>query len=113
MRELFEVLSPAPASIGHGAYYGFLSDLDQSGFSARDNVLLGLSWAKEHISSKNDLRPSARIAKRIAIESLDALDQFEVADSLADLILTAQSTLRVAVAPASRSCFRSQRGERS
>lgn len=87
--ELLDALTPAPVGSYHGAYDGFLFQLDQQEFEAAGHRVEGLEWAAKVITEGRDYHPLVRIAKRIAIASLSELDQPGVCDALAHLILVA------------------------
>jgi hypothetical protein len=70
-----------------GAYEGFLIDLDRSGFDAAGNRLAGLVWSLDFIHPDSDILPAGRIAKRIAIASVDELEHAGMASALIDVIL--------------------------
>jgi hypothetical protein len=73
----------------HGAYEGFLFDLDRSGFDAATNRLEGLVWALQFMYPHSDIESAGRIARRIAIASIDELDEPGIAEALVDVILAA------------------------
>ncbi len=90
--DLLKSLVPPRVDNYHGAYDGFLLQLDESGFDARGFAIAGLAWAKQFAGRQNDYEHVVRIARRIAIASLDDLDRPGVADALADLIIDAAHT---------------------
>ena len=87
--ELLHAITPPRARNYHGAYAGFLLVLDQERFDARGHRLAGLLWARRFVRQNLDYDSAARIAKRIAIASLDEIDEPGIAESLADLLLEA------------------------
>jgi hypothetical protein len=87
--DLLAAMKPRADSNYSGAYDGFLLHLEHSGFDARGHRLQGLQWARQFARKGGDHEWTNRIAKRIAIASLDEIDQPGVAQALADLILDA------------------------
>ncbi len=87
--ELLAALSPGPRTNYHGAYDGFLHELDYKGFDARGYRLQGLEWARPFARRNREYGWTTNLVRRIAIGALDELDTPGIADSLAELILDA------------------------
>lgn len=80
--ELLNALTARPDSSYHGAYDGFLWELERAQFSAEGHLADGLRWARSHFSSLGDSDPAHRIAMRIVHASVFNLDDPEVATEL-------------------------------
>jgi hypothetical protein len=87
--ELLLALTPDHRSSHLGAYEGFMLELDRNGFSAEGHTALGLVWAVGFIRRGADHDPGYRIAKRIAHRAVNEIDQPEVANRLAELLIEA------------------------
>lgn len=85
--ELLDALKPRADRSLHGAYDGFLYELDRTGFDARGHRLRGLEWAQDFMDRRRDYEPSVRIAKRVAIAAVDEIDEPGIAAGLAKLLL--------------------------
>jgi hypothetical protein len=88
LQELLSALTPDADDHYFGAYQAFLHTLDNEHFDAKDDPLAGLAWARQY-ACDSDHTSTSRIAKRIAIAAVDALDRPGVAESLASLMLEA------------------------
>lgn len=84
--ELLSALRSRPVSSYHGAYDGFLWELDRANFSAEGHLADGLRWARSHFSSIGDSDPAHRIAVRIVHASVFRLDDPEVAAELVAIL---------------------------
>ncbi len=87
--QLLDALGPGPRNNYHGAYHGFLYDLDSSGFDARGYRLQGLGWAHGIVRRSREYEWTTNLVRRIARSALDELDAPGIVDSLAELILEA------------------------
>ena len=87
--ELLQAITPPRARNYHGAYAGFLLMLDHERFDARGHRAAGLRWAKPFVRQDLDYDSAGRIARRIAIASLDEIDDPDIAAGIADLLLEA------------------------
>jgi hypothetical protein len=87
--ELLAALGPGPRTNYHGAYDGFLHELDYNGFDARGYRLQGLEWARPFARRNREYAWTTNLVRRIAIGSLDELETPGIADALAELILDA------------------------
>lgn len=87
--DLLAALTPERNTSYHGAYAGYLFSLDREGFDASGDRLAGLRWAQRSRRRLDDYGPVMRIAHRIAVASLDEIDQPGILDGLADLLLAA------------------------
>jgi hypothetical protein len=87
--ELLHAITPPRTRNYHGAYAGFLLVLDHERFDARGHRGAGLRWARPFVRQDLDYDSAGRIAKRIAIASLDEIDDPGIAAALADLLLEA------------------------
>lgn len=87
--ELLNALSKPKRNNYHGAYQGFLWDLDQSKFHAANSLDHGLKWARK-IQSRNKWHEALnRIAGRIAFSALDHISDKNICNLLVNLILDA------------------------
>jgi hypothetical protein len=87
--ELLAAVTQPRASRYYGAYESFIFALDHEGFEARGHRLAGLAWARQFVRRQGDAEATVRIARRIAIASLDEIDEPGVAEALTKLILDA------------------------
>lgn len=90
-QKLLEDLPPSPTDNYHGAYDGFLFDLDYGGFDACDDLLAGLKWAKQFVGHDLSFSSGAKIARRIAATALSRISEPGIVDALADLLIAAES----------------------
>ncbi|MCL4219814.1 MAG: hypothetical protein KJZ65_00455 [Phycisphaerales bacterium] len=84
---LLAVLHPTLAPMFFGAYQGFQSELDKTGFSAEDDLLEGLKWARRCIRHFDDGDPLGRIAMRIAHAAVQRTDDTTILAELATLLV--------------------------
>lgn len=91
VKRLLEVLSPAPFDNYHGAYDGFLLDLEHDSFDASADLLAGLAWAKQFVGHDSHFTSGAKIARRIAVTALSRMSESGVTEGLADLLIAAES----------------------
>lgn len=87
--ELLAALGPGPRTNYHGAYDGFLHELDYNGFEARGYRLQGLEWARPFARRNCEYGWTTNLVRRIAIGALDELDTPGIAAALAELVLDA------------------------
>ncbi len=85
--ELLEALTPRRRTNYYGAYDGFLSELERSGFSADGYLAEGLKWARQHLPADSDHNPIVRIAKRVAHRAVAFIPDAEVVGGLTELLL--------------------------
>lgn len=86
---LLAALTPPPRSNHHGAYDGFLAQLDHEEFDSAGYRLQGLSWARQFAGRNREYQWTTNLVRRTAIGALDEIDAPGIADALADLILDA------------------------
>jgi hypothetical protein len=84
--ELLMALGPRHDKSIRGAYFGFLVALDHEGFSASDDRIRGLAWAKSVLGPGTGSDPTCRIARRIAHGALDEIHDATIAAALADVL---------------------------
>lgn len=84
--ELLNALTGRPKSNFHGAYDGFLWELERSGFNAGGFAAEGLRWAKSHLGRMGDTDPLHRIAVRVVHDAVDRLDEPGVVAELMNIM---------------------------
>lgn len=86
--DLLKFLVDRPQQGYHGAYDGFLYELNRTKFDAKGYRREGLQWAQRFILGA-DYDPTTKIAKRIATAALEELDDPGIVDGIAQLLLIA------------------------
>jgi len=84
-----DVLSSPEQSSFHGAYQGFLYELELSQFDASSNRLAGLDWALTTLERDRYCR-THRIACLIVLGSIEAFDNPDVVKLFAQYVLEAE-----------------------
>ncbi|MFO0874881.1 MAG: hypothetical protein U0575_13045 [Phycisphaerales bacterium] len=84
--DLLAALTEPPRSNYHGAYDGFLWELERSCFNAEGFTVEGLRWARSHLCRMGDTDPLHRIAVRIVHHAVDQLDEPGVIVGLVDIM---------------------------
>lgn len=84
--DLLDALGPPRTTSYHGAYDGFLLELDREAFNAEGGRIQGLKWATQNLNSRGGTSARHRIAVRIVHAAIRELDDSEIADALIDLL---------------------------
>ncbi len=87
--DLLNALVSSPRTNYHGAYDGFLHELDHQGFDARGFRLQGLEWARPFSRHNREYAWTTNLVRRIAIGALDEIEVPGIAEALAEMILDA------------------------
>ena len=90
--ELLDALGPQGHTSYHGAYDGFLWELDRAAFNAEGCRIRGLGWAKQNLRSRGRIDAAHRIAVRIAHAAVHELDDSGISEALVDLLFHCAST---------------------